>query len=325
MKSLLKALLCASAFLSLAPMAAQAQEWPSRPVRIVVPYPAGTGPDIMARMLADKLAKRTSQTFVVDNKPGANAIIGTDNVAKSPPDGSTLLLVDRLTLSVNPLLYKPLPYDPRKDLTSVSNVADVKLYLMVAGNFPANNFHEFVAYAKANPGKVAYGTGGAGSILHLNLEAIQAGTGIEMLHVPYKAFAEVVPALLGGQVQTTTGGIEAVQKLVEDKRIKLLAIGSATRAAVAPSIPTIREAGGTDDMLLSTAYTLHARADTPAAVVQKISQEVTAAIADPDVQASTKARGLEAYGTTPAVLDAQLDRDAAAIGKLVRERNIKVQ
>jgi tripartite-type tricarboxylate transporter receptor subunit TctC len=323
MKVLLQLLACVASVLTFSP--AMAQDWPTKPVRIVVPYPAGTGPDIMARIVAEKLAKKTNQTFVVDNKPGANAIIGTDNVVKSPADGTTLLLVDRLTLSVNPLLYKPLPYDPRKDLVSISNIADVKLYLMVTGNFPANSFREFVSYAKANPGKIAYGTGGAGSILHLNLEAIQAGTGVEILHVPYKAFAEVIPAMLSGQVQATTGGIEAVQKFVEDKRIKLLAIGSGTRSALMPNVPTIREAGGTDDMLLSTAYTLHARAGTPAAVIQKISQDVAAVLADPEVQASTKARGLEAYGTSPVAVDAQLDRDAASIGKLVRERNIKVQ
>lgn len=323
MKVLIQLLACVASLLTFSP--AMAQDWPSKPVRIVVPYPAGTGPDIMARIVAEKLARRTNQTFVVDNKPGANAIIGTDNVVKSPADGTTLLLVDRLTLSVNPLLYKPLPYEPRKDLVSISNIADVKLYLMVNGNFPANNFREFVSYAKANPGKIAYGSGGAGSILHLNLEAIQAGAGVDILHVPYKAFAEVIPAVLSGQVQATTGGIEAVQKFVEDKKIKLLAIGSPSRAPIAPTVPTIREAGGTDDMLLSTAYTLHARAGTPAAVVQKISQEVTAVLADPEVQASTKSRGLEAYGTTPATVDAQLDKDAAAIGKLVRERNIKVQ
>lgn len=323
MKVLLQILACVASLLTISP--AMAQDWPAKPVRIVVPYPAGTGPDIMARIVAEKLARRTNQTFVVDNKPGANAIIGTDNVVKSPADGTTLLLVDRLTLTVNPLLYKPLPFEPRKDLVSISNIADVKLYLMVAGNFPANTFREFISYAKANPGKIAYGTGGAGSILHLNLEAIQGGAGVEILHVPYKAFAEVIPAMLGGQVQATTGGIEAVQKFVEDKRIKLLAIGSTTRASIAPTVPTIREAGGTDDMLLSTAYTLHARAGTPAAIVQKISQEVTAVLADPEVQASTRSRGLEAYGTTPAAVDAQLDKDAAAIGKLVRERNIKVQ
>lgn len=323
MKVLIQLLACVASFLTLSP--AMAQDWPSKPVRIVVPYPAGTGPDIMARIVAEKLARKTNQTFVVDNKPGANAIIGTDNVVKSPADGTTLLLVDRLTLSVNPLLYKPLPYEPRRDLVSISNIADVKLYLMVNGNFPANSFREFVSYAKANPGKIAYGSGGAGSILHLNLEAIQAGAGVEILHVPYKAFAEVIPAVLSGQVQATTGGIEAVQKLVEDKRIKLLAIGSPSRAPIAPNVPTIREAGGTDDMLLSTAYTLHARAGTPAAVVQRISQEVAAVLADPEVQASTKSRGLEAYGTSPATVDAQLDKDAAAIGKLVRERNIKVQ
>lgn len=304
---------------------AVAQDWPTKPVRIVVPYPPGTGPDIMARLLAEKLATRTGQPFVVDNKPGANAIIGTDAVAKSPPDGSTLLLTDRMTIAINPLLYKPLPYDPRRDLVAVSNVADVQLYLIVVGDFPSNTFKEFVAYAKANPGKIAFGTGGTGSVIHLNMEAVQAGAGIELLHVPFKAFAEVVPAMLGGTVQATSGAVEAVQKLVDAKKLKLLAIGSPSRSPVTPDVPTIREAGGTDDMLLSTSYTLHARAGTPKAILDRISRDVTAVLADPEVQKATKQRGQEAYGTTPEALEQRLDRDGTAVARLVSERNIKVQ
>jgi len=321
----LRNLLLALSLVTFGVQCAVAQDWPTKPVRIVVPYPPGTGPDIMARLLAEKLATRTGQAFVVENKPGANAIIGTDFVAKSPPDGSTLLLTDRMTIAINPLLYKPLPYDPRRDLAGVSNVADVQLYLMVVGDFPANTFKEFVAYAKANPGKITFGTGGTGSVIHLNMEAVQSGAGIELLHVPYKAFAEVVPAMLGGTVQATSGAVEAVQKLVDSKRIKLLAIGAPSRSPVTPDVPTIREAGGTDDMLLSTSYTLHARAGTPKSILNKISQDVTAVLADPEVQKATKQRGQEAYGTTPEALEQRLDRDGAAVGRLVLERNIKIQ
>jgi tripartite-type tricarboxylate transporter receptor subunit TctC len=175
-----------------------------------VPYPPGTGPDIMARLVGEGLAKELKGNFIVENKAGANAIIGTDAVVKAPADGYTFLLVDRLTLSVNPLLYQPLPYDPRKDIVSVSNIADVNLYLVVTSQVPATDFKSFIAYAKANPGKVTFGTGGAGSIMHLNMELLQSATGAEFLHVPYKALAEVIPAMLGGQVMATSGGVEAM-------------------------------------------------------------------------------------------------------------------
>ena len=195
----------------LAPAPAWAEGgWPSRPIRIVVPYPPGTGPDVMARLVTEGMAKELKTTFVVENKAGANAIIGTSEVVKSPADGYTFLLVDRLTLTVNPLLYQPLPFDPRKDLVSVSNIADVNLYLVASAQVPANDFRSFIAYVKAHPGEVPFGTGGVGSVMHLNMELLQAGTGVQFLHVPYKALAEVIPAMLGGQVVATSGGVEAL-------------------------------------------------------------------------------------------------------------------
>ena len=189
---------------------AQATDWPSRPVRVVVPYPPGTGPDIMARLVTEKLAKELKAPFIVDNKAGVNGSIGTDAVVKAPADGYTFLLVDRLTVSVNPLLYK-LSYDPRKDLASVSNIADVSLYLVVSAALPATDFKSFVAYAKSQPGRVAFGSGGVGSISHLNMVLLEEATGTSLLHVPYKAFAEVIPAMLSGDVVASSGGVEALQ------------------------------------------------------------------------------------------------------------------
>jgi tripartite-type tricarboxylate transporter receptor subunit TctC len=171
---------------------AQPGDWPSRPVRVVVPYPPGTGPDIMARLVTEKLAKELPTSFVVENKSGVNGSIGTEMVVRAPADGYTFLLVDRLTVSVNPLLYK-LSYDPRKDLVPVSNIADVSLYLVVSSALPVSDYRSFVSYLKANPGKVNFGSGGVGSIMHLNMVLLQDGTGTSMLHVPYKAFAEVIP------------------------------------------------------------------------------------------------------------------------------------
>lgn len=303
---------------------ARAQSWPAHNVRIVVPYPPGTGPDVMARLIAERLSKSLGQPFIVDNKPGANAIIGTDNVVKSPPDGLTLLLVDRLTLAVNPLLYKPLPYDPQRDLVAVSNVADVKLYLMVSGGSPVKTFKEFIDYAKSKPGQIPFGTGGAGSIMHLNMEALQLGTGISLNHVPFKAFAEVVPALVSDTVEASSGGVEAVQAFVREGKIRLLAVGSDKRVPVTPDVPTIAEAGGTSDMLMSTSYTLHARAGTPPELIETISAAVRKVLAEPDLVEQTGKRGLITYGTTPQELDGVLAADRQRLGKLISERNIHV-
>ena len=309
----------------LAPASAWAESnWPARPIRIVVPYPPGTGPDVMARLVTEGLSKELKTSFVVENKAGANAIIGTGEVVKSPADGHAFLLVDRLTLTVNPLLYQPLPFDPKKDLVSVSNIADVNLYLVTSAQVPANDFKSFVAYVKSKPGEVPFGTGGVGSVMHLNMELLQAGTGMNFLHVPYKALAEVIPAMLGGQVMATSGGVEAMLPHVQKGSFKLLAVGGPARAPITPNVPTITEAGGSD-MLLSTSYSFHARAGTPPEVLSKMNAALTKVLSAPELQSWAAARGLKAGASTPAALDAQIAVDGERIGKLVRERGIKVQ
>jgi len=321
--------LCAASALFLAAQVVPAQAWaqsawPSRPIRLVVPYPPGTGPDVMARLVSEGLSKELKATVVVENRPGANAIIGTSELVKSPADGYTYLLVDRLTLSVNPLLYQPLPFNPKRDVVSVSNIADVNLYLVVSSQLPVNDFKSFVSYAKAHPGQVTFGTGGVGSVMHLNMELLQAGTGVEFLHVPYKALAEVIPAMLGGQVEATSGGVEAMLPHVQKGTMKLLAVGARARTPVAPTVPTIVEAGGSD-MLLSTSYSLHAKAGTPPDVQERMNAALKKVLANPELQAFATARGLRAGASSPAELDAMIAADDERVGKLVRERNIKVQ
>ncbi|AVS80879.1 twin-arginine translocation pathway signal [Paracidovorax avenae] len=311
----------------LAPGVTQAQpgaEWPARPIRIVVPYPPGTGPDVMARLVSEGLARELKATFVVENKPGANAIIGTGEVAKAPADGHTFLLVDRLTLSVNPLLYKPLPFDPKKDLVPVSNIADVDLYLVVSARVPAGDFRSFIDYAKARPGQVPFGTGGVGSVMHLNMELLQAGTGAQFLHVPYKALAEVIPALLGGQVDATSGGVEALLPHVRKGTLKLLAVGADARTPVAPDVPTMAEAGA-PGMLLSTSYSLHARAGTPPQVLERMHAALDKVLSAPALRTWASDRGLRAGASSPQELDARIAADAERVGRLVRERHIQAQ
>ena len=314
----------AAAWLGAGPAAwAQGGEWPQRPVRLVVPYPPGTGPDIMARLVSERLSKDLKATFVIDNKPGVNGSLGTESVVRAPADGYTLLLVDRLTLSTNPLLYR-LSYDPRKDLASVSNIADVSLYLVVSAALPVTDFRGFVEHLKANPGKVTFGSGGVGSISHLNMVLLQDGTGTQMLHVPYKAFAEVIPAMLAGDIAASSGGVEALQQHVAQGKLRLLAVGAPQRTPAAPAVPTIQEAAGAD-LLISTSYSLHARAGTPPEVLARLQAALRRVMADPEVQESAARRGLRAYATTPQELDAVIAADAARVGRLIREHHIKVE
>jgi tripartite-type tricarboxylate transporter receptor subunit TctC len=302
---------------------APAVDWPMRPVRLVVPYPPGTGPDLMARLVTEKLAKALPATYVVENKAGVNGSIGTEAVVRAPADGYTFLLVDRLTVSVNPLLYK-LSYDPRRDLVPVSNIADVSLYLVVSSALPVSDFKSFVAHLKANPGQVTFGSGGVGSIMHLNMVLLQDGTGTSMLHVPYKAFAEVIPAMLAGEIAVSSGGIEALQQHVAAGKLKLLAVGSPARTEAEPKVPTIQEAAGAD-LLISTSYALLARAGTPFDIVARMNAALGRVLADPEVRAASARRGLKAYATSPEDLQRTIDADSARIGRLVSQHRITAQ
>lgn len=302
---------------------ASANDWPARPLKLVVPYPPGTGPDIMARLLTEKLARELPASYVVDNKPGVNGSLGSEAVARAPADGYTFLLVDRLTVSVNPLLYK-LAYDPRKDLVPVSNIADVSLYLVVSAALPVTDFRSFVAYLKANPGKVAFGSGGVGSIMHLNMVLLQDGTGTQMLHVPYKAFAEVIPAMLAGDVAVSSGGVEALQQHVAAGKLKLLAVGSAARTENEPRVPTIREAAG-DDLLISTSYALLARAGTPPEALARMNAAVRRVLADPEVRAASTRRGLKPNAGSADDLARQISADGARVGGLIQVHKISLQ
>jgi tripartite-type tricarboxylate transporter receptor subunit TctC len=302
---------------------AQPGDWPARPIRLVVPYPPGTGPDIMARVVTDKLAKELPASYVVENKPGVNGSIGSEMVVRAPADGHTFLLVDRLTVSVNPLLYK-LSYDPHKDLIPVSNIADVSLYLVVSSALPVSDYGSFIGYLRANPGKVAFGSGGVGSVMHLNMVLLQDGTGTSMLHVPYKAFAEVIPAMLAGDVAVSSGGVEALQQHVAAGKLKLLAVGAPARTESEPNVPTIKEVAG-DELLISTSYVMLARTGTPPDIVAKMNAALKRVLADPEVRAASTRRGLKAYATPPEELERVIGADATRVGKLISDHKISVQ
>jgi len=293
-------------------------------LRIVVPYPPGTGPDILARRLAAGIGKDLDATVIVENRPGANAIIGTAEVAKSPADGRTVLLVDRLSLTANPLLYRSLPYDPARDLVAIGNVADVALYVVVSSRLPVTDLKSLIDLARAKPDALEFGTGGVGSAMHLNMELLQAAAGVKFLHVPYKALAEVIPAMLGGQVKVTVGGIEAMLPYIHNGAFRLLAVSGGQRSALTPEVPTIQEALGAS-ALLGTSYVLMARAGTPADALRRIQASLVAEVQREEFSKWTAARGLAARSSTRQQVETELAQDRERLSQLIRERHISVQ
>src|SRR5436190_228812 len=222
---------------------AYAQTYPSKPIRFVVPYPAGGPLDTIARLLAAKVGESVKQPVVVDNKPGAGGNIGADIVAKSPPDGYTIVMGALATHAINPTLYKSMPYDPVKDFTPITQVASTPNILIVNPSVPATSVREFIAYAKANPGKLSFGSGSIGSGGHLAGELFKTMAGIDMVHVPYKGAAPALQDLIGGQIQLMFDNLASSLTQVRAGKVRALAVTTAKRTALAPEFPTIAESG----------------------------------------------------------------------------------
>lgn len=302
---------------ALAPMMAQAA-WPTtEQVRIVVPYPPGTEPDILARDLGVHLNKATGKVFVIENRPGANAIIGTDNIAKAKGDGSALLMVDSLAVSTNPLLYKSLPYKWEKDLKPVTTVAGVNLYLLVKNDFPAKDYKEFVAAAKKANGDVNVGTGGRGHVTHLGMGLLGREEGLNFTYVPYKGMAPATNAILGGETDAMlVGGILASQH-VNGGKVRVLAVGADKRTELLPNVPTVQEAGGHANSIPTTTFALFAPGTTPDETVKEIQEKVDAALRTPEMQTAFKTRGLAQFYTTPAQTLERVQNDSKTYSELI--------
>lgn len=222
---------------------AQGEPWPSKPVRIVVPYSAGGPVDALGRALAAKLSTLWGQQVIVDNKPGGNEVIGASNVAKSAGDGYTLMLATDPTMSLNPYLFTKLQYDPVKELTPITRVAVSNMAFVVPASLPVNTLKEFVVYAKANPDKISYGSSGIGNGTHLSLAWFATENQIKMAHIPYKGLAPAIQDMLGGNIQATVGAVSVIMPFVEAKKVKVLAISGNRRAQSLPAVPTFAEAG----------------------------------------------------------------------------------
>ena len=313
----LGALLCVIA------LASAAQEFPVKAVRIIVPYPPGGGVDTMARPLAERLAQKWSQSVLVENKPGASTIIGAELVARATPDGYTLMMTTDSTITSNPHLYAKLPYDPVRDLAPVTQLIRVPQMVVAHPSFPARTLAELVGLAKQTPGKIAYASYGSGSQPHLLFEALRAKTGAELDHVPYKGVAPAIQATVAGEVMLTLGGASVTRGLINDGRLRPLAIARAERLAIMPSVPTLREAGFADIDPLSW-FGLFATGGTPAAVLARIQRDVAEVFADPAFrERHMLQRGFDPVLSAPSEFAEYIQRDLAVKARLVKNSGAK--
>ena len=308
---------------SAAATTAWAQAYPTKPVKLVVPFPPGGSLDITGRLLAQKLTETWGQPVVVENKPGAGGNIGADLVAKSPPDGYTILLGALSTHAVNPNLYAKMPYDAVKDFAPITLIAITPNVLVVNAASPVNNVREFIAYAKANPGKLAFGSGSNGSAGHLAGELFKVETGSDAVHVPFKGGAPATQALLAGDTQFMFDNLANAMAQVKAGKLKALAVTTAQRSPLVPELPTMAEAGlpGFD---ISTWYGLFAPAGTPPAVVAKWNADVAKILNSPDVRAKLVADGAEPSPNTPEQFAQMIARELSKYARIVKASGAKV-
>jgi tripartite-type tricarboxylate transporter receptor subunit TctC len=309
------------AALLVAASAASAQDYPNKPIRVIVPYAAGGLPDTITRLIQPKLADGLGQPLVVENRGGAGGISGTEAVAKAAPDGYTLLVADVGQVAINPHIFSKLPYE-QKDLTGVSLIGFSALFLTLHPSVPASNFKELISYIKSNPGKVNYGSSGIGSIHHLSMEAMKTALGLDIVHVPYKGMGQAVPALLGGQVGMVPSALPAVEAHVKSGTVKMVAISTAKRSPLAPEIPTIAESGapGYD---FAPEIGLLAPAGTPPAIVARLSAEVAKAVKSADIVERFRQLGIDPVGNSPDAYNAQIRTAYAKYGQVVKAAGVK--
>jgi tripartite-type tricarboxylate transporter receptor subunit TctC len=302
---------------------AMAQNYPAKPIHLIVPFPPGGGTDLFSRAIAAKLTETLNWTIVVDNKPGAGGNLGVDAAVKSPPDGYTMVMGQTSDLAVNPTLYRKLPYDPLKDLAPVVLVASAPIILVAAEGAPYRSLAEVVAAAKQKPLRLTLATPGNGTVAHLTGVMLQRAAGVELVHVPYKGAAQALPDLLGGQVDLYSSSVSSVIGQIKGGKVRAIAIASAKRSPALPNVPTVAESGypGFD---AESWYGLLMPAGAPPAIVQRVNTEVNKLLSLPDLRERIGAEGGEALGGTTERFAALLKSDLAKWGNAVRQSGAKV-
>jgi tripartite-type tricarboxylate transporter receptor subunit TctC len=304
---------------------AAAQDYPLRPVTLVVPYAAGGGNDVMARIVADKMSKSLGQQIVIENKGGAGGSIATRQIAKAPADGYTLGLGGTGTLAINPTLYPNVGYDPRKDFAPVGLIATSALVVLVNNDIPARTIPELIALAKKDPGKLTYASAGVGSGIHLGAELFATMADIKLTHIPYKGSSPALTDLIGGHVAIYFSSLPPAIALIREGKVRALGVTGPRRSPLLPDLPTVAEAAPLSGYEAVLHYGIVAPAGTPPPIVGKLSAALTAALAEPDVRERIAADGAEVMAMTPAEYAADIDREETKWSKVVKLSGAKVE
>jgi tripartite-type tricarboxylate transporter receptor subunit TctC len=302
---------------------ASAAAYPDRPIKLVIPYAAGGPTDVLGRLVGQKLAERLKQAVVIENRPGSGAAVGFAAVAKAVPDGYTLLLGD-INLAVNPFLYKSLPYDAQKELAPIGLVASAPLVMLVSQNSPARSLQDLMALAKADPGKLTFGSAGAGNTTHLSMELFKAKMGLDIVHVPYKGANPALNDLVAGHVSMMVTGLSGAKSLVEAGKLRALAITGDKRAAVWPQVPTFAEAGAPlPEMKVGSWWGLFAPAGTPSEIVGELSQALNQSLSSADLLQRLRELNIEPMAGTPKELERWVSAEMGTWSQVIKRSGIQ--
>jgi len=302
---------------------AAAQDWPTRPVKIYIPFGPGSTPDMVGRMIADRLQQKLGQAFIIEDKPGASGNTGTDAVAKAAPDGYTLGISIGGPLAINPLLFAKMPYDPARDIATVTMVATQPSVLAVNARLGVDTVAELIALLRRKPGKYNYGSIGNGSLSHLAMEALALASGTAIVHIPYASSPQAMTALVRGDVEIVCLPAISVTPQLASGEVKILAVSTAERSVLLPGVPTLKESG--IDVEADAWMGLIAPAKTPEPILARIAREVSEVITAPDIRAKLKAQLMEPIPTSPEEFRARIDADIARWSPVVRAANIGIK
>ena len=300
---------------------ALAQAYPAKPIRLIIPFPPGGATDIFGRVLAQKLGELIGQSVVIENRPGAGGVIGSEMASKAAPDGYTILLATTSTHSIGPALNAKMPYDARRDFVPVIHLADATNILIASPTLPVNNLRELIAYAKANPGKLNFGSSGNGTIVHLTGEQFKAATGTFIVHIPYKGTALTIPDLIAGQIAFVFDNIASALPHVRSGKVKSLGISQLKRSPLVPDIPTMDEAG-MKGFESNTYFGVFAPVGTPAPIVQRLNAEINKALQAADFRERLGALGAEPVGGPPEALARAVARDFDKYAAVIKRAGI---
>jgi len=299
-----------------------AQAWPAKPVKLIAPYPAGGGVDTVARLVGERLAPRLGQSITVDNKPGAGATIGADALAKSPPDGYTIMVGSITDYAIAPHIHKNLGFEMRKDLAPAVEIGYGTVVLVVNGDFPARTIKDLIAEAKARPGVISFASSGIGGGQHLNAEMFKQMAGVDLVHVPYKGTTQFLPDLLSGRVPMSIDSLPAHLPHIRSGKLRVLAVASRARSATLPDVPTMSEAGVTG-YETATNYTLFVPAGTPKDIIERLNRETNAVLQMPEVREKLLGMGIVVTGGSVEAVQARIPAEIDKWARVIKTANLK--